>query len=287
MANPTASAPHLDAANKAHGSTLGDFSGGSRGGRPGMQRGNDNRRYNSPGNPSSTNSHQNPHGHEDTEIAKPSLGMSSGIAGAAAANTSVAAQEANNTKNQTSPLDVGANPQNPENQQSAKNESTASSAKDLASSKDPRAKAAEMADKELDLGPKIGTTLWLTWGLLSLVIVGAIPFNILLFSPKAVYKLTEIILDFFGIGEEMHAADEMGLDKIKITVADWQKAFIIFYDILLFMLIILFITTVLTAMCYVLGGTTGAVVAKVGDIATQNGGILTTLHAFCVQAGVN
>jgi hypothetical protein len=40
-------------------------------------------------------------------------------------------------------------------------------------------------------------------------------------------------------------------------------------------------------MCYVLGGTTGAVVAKVGDIATQNGGILTTLHAFCVQAGVN
>jgi hypothetical protein len=217
--------------------------------------------------------------------------MASGIAGAAAAsaavNANTAAQEAHNTNNQTSPLDVGANPQTPENQQGANNKSTASSAKDLASSKDPRAKVAEMADKELDLGPKIGTTLWLTWGLLSLVLVGAIPFNILLFSPKAVYKLTEIILDFFGIGEEMHAADEMGLDKIKIVVADWQKAFIIFYDILLFMLIILFITTVLTAMCYVLGGTTGAVVAKVGDIATQNGGMLTALHAFCVQAGVN
>jgi hypothetical protein len=275
MANPAVAAPHLDGVNKTPRSNPGEFNGGSRSGRPGMQRGSNNSRNSGRDGLS-----------REVETAAP-FAVAGGVGMAAAANTNDQQNDQEDYQDdereeQTNPLNVGENPQTPQNQPGSKAQSMADMAK---ASKDPRAIAAGLADKYLHLGAKLGTLLWIVWGLLSVVIIGAIPFNILLFSPKSVYRLTEIILDFFGFGEALQAADEVGLDKINITLADWQKGIIVLYDIILFMLIVIFITTVFTSMCYVLGGTAGAVVAKVGDVATQNGGMLTAIHSFCQQIG--
>lgn len=277
MANPAVAAPHLDGVNKTPRNNPGDFNGGPRSGRPGMQRGSNNSRNGDQDRLS-----------KEAEVAAPFA--VAGGAGAALANSG--ADDGNSDQQdylddaldeQVNPLDVGANPQTPQNQAGSNGQSIANMAK--ASSGDPRAMAAQLADEHLGLGKKIGTAMWLIWGILSLVLIGAIPFNILLFSPKSVYKLSEIILDFVGIGEELHAADKLGLDKVNITLTDWQKAIIILYDIILLMLVLIFLSSIAISLCYLsgAGGVTGTVVSKVADVATQSGGMFSAFNSFCQQ----
>jgi hypothetical protein len=274
MANPAVAAPHLDGVNKTPRNNPGDFNGGSGSGRPGMQRGSNNSRSNG--------SESLP---KEAEVAAP-LAVAGGVGMTAAANSGADDQgdyQDGELDEQNNPLDVGENPQTPQNQPGSSGQSIANMAK--ASGGDPRNLVAQLADEHLHLGARLGTLLWMLWGLLSIAIVGAIPFNILLFSPKSVYRLSEIILDFVGIGEELHAADKMGLDKINITLADWQKAIIILYDIILLMIILVLLSSLAISLCYSFGagGVTGAVVSKVADVATQSGGMFSAFNSFCQQ----
>ncbi len=112
---------------------------------------------------------------------------------------------------------------------------------------DPTQLAADLADEYLHLGTAMGTTLWYVWFASAVVslfpfvvtaIPGAIMFNLLLISPKLNYQITVWILDLVGIGEALQAANQMGLDKVDIKVAGWQKGFIIAYDVVLVVLLV-------------------------------------------------
>jgi hypothetical protein len=99
------------------------------------------------------------------------------------------------------------------------------------------------AATELGVGKKIGDILFVIWGLMFFLsgampllgLFNAIPFflifNLLLFSPKTVYRITEFILDAVGVGEILQAADKAGLGKTKITIRGFEKAGIIILDL--------------------------------------------------------
>jgi hypothetical protein len=160
----------------------------------------------------------------------------------------------------------------------------------LAQSKDPRQLAANLADKYLHVGSQLGFALFVVWGIIALgtvpavlIGIGLIPtaiFNMLLFSPKSVYRLSEFILDFFGFGEVLQAADELGLSKLNITIADWQKALIVFYDIIVAIIIVLFISTIFISTCTIANSSIGTVVGKTASIVSANSGI-AAISGFC------
>lgn len=155
---------------------------------------------------------------------------------------------------------------------------------------DPRQFLADEVDKHLHLGAKLGTALWLVWGAIAFVsipalvigvgIIPAVIFNMLLVSPKAVYKFSEILLDFVGVGEAMQAADEAGIGKIKITLKDWQKGIILFYDILVILVLAMIIFTTLISICYVTQGVVVQAGLKVTSFVTGNN-TYASIAAFC------
>lgn len=141
---------------------------------------------------------------------------------------------------------------------------------------DPRQLLANIADEQLGLGEKVGGLLWIIWGALTLVgalsmppIIGGLPFlivfNLLLVKPKWVYRLTVLILDLFGVGEALEAADKIGLDKVDIRIKAWQKLAIILVDIIYFMVIALVLYLLISGICSLFGGYTTGAVARIAD----------------------
>jgi hypothetical protein len=160
----------------------------------------------------------------------------------------------------------------------------------LSKSRDPRQLGADLADKYLHVGSQLGFALFVVWGIIALATiptlvigVGLIPaaiFNMLLFSPKTVYRISEFILDFCGFGEVLQAADEVGLDKVTIKISDWQKGLILFYDIIVALVIILFISIVLISLCSVANSTVGKVAGKAASVVSPNSAY-ATISSFC------
>ncbi len=160
----------------------------------------------------------------------------------------------------------------------------------LPESHDPRAVAANLADEYLHIGAKLGSALWLIWGLICLLTlpaviigVGLIPgivFNILLFSPKTVYRFSEILLDFVGVGEVMAAADEAGLGKVKITLKDWQKGLILLYDAIAAAIFAFMLFTILISVCYVTQPLVTQAGLKVASVVTGDSAY-SSLSALC------
>lgn len=161
----------------------------------------------------------------------------------------------------------------------------------LQQSRDPRQAVADLADKYLNLGSEVGMLLFVIWGVLSfgtlpavILGVGLIPgviFNILLFSPKTVYRITEFILDFIPAADvAVEAVDELGLGKVDIKIKDWQKGLILAYDAIAAIIIILFVSTVLISLCTISSGTVTNVAGKVSD-ALSGTNTYASLNAFC------
>ena len=151
---------------------------------------------------------------------------------------------------------------------------------------DPRKLAAQMADKHLKLGEKIGTILWIVWLALSFVtaiplIITGIPalmiLNLMLYSPKLVYRISEIILDFVGVGEVLQAADQVGLDKTDIKIKPWQKTIIVALDSLLIAIPIMLVMFIYSATC---GNSWISFGTKVVNIAS-----LGLVEDFCAAFG--
>jgi len=129
----------------------------------------------------------------------------------------------------------------------------------------------KIASLQEDEGRLIGFLLWVIWGLLSIAglivsisivgIVIAAPviliFNLLLISPRLVYRLTVWILDLFGIGEFLQGAEKSGIiDKHTIRIGGFEKTTIILFDILLFIGIVLMLVMFVYFSCW-LGEQTG------------------------------
>ncbi|HEY4506436.1 MAG TPA: hypothetical protein VJJ24_03255 [Candidatus Paceibacterota bacterium] len=131
----------------------------------------------------------------------------------------------------------------------------------------PRKMVADMVDERLKIGEKIGSLLWLIWMILTVIgfigsfitfgITGLMVLpvlNLLLVSPKLVYKITILILDFVGVGEVLTVINKIGLDKVKIVVAGWQKATIIALDAVVITIYALVISLMISTTCSILGG---------------------------------
>ncbi len=112
---------------------------------------------------------------------------------------------------------------------------------------DPRKIVGDLADQYLHYGAIIGFALWAIW--MTLAIGGLIPFlipglicavvlNVLLVSPKSVYRISKWILELVGVGEALTVVDTVGAAKADIRLAGWMKFTIIVYDLMLFMLFI-------------------------------------------------
>lgn len=109
---------------------------------------------------------------------------------------------------------------------------------------DPKQAAAQLADQALGAGTHIGDILFIIWGLLFLAggivpilglfnAIGAgVVFNLLLISPKTVYRLTELILDLVGFGEALQVLDKFGLSKTDIHLRGITKVGVVMVDII-------------------------------------------------------
>ncbi|HMR55100.1 MAG TPA: hypothetical protein PKD34_00710 [Candidatus Doudnabacteria bacterium] len=124
---------------------------------------------------------------------------------------------------------------------------------------------AKIDELQQDEGRLIGFLLWVIWGLLaiagaiiSITIVGAVLgglviliFNLLLVSPRLVYRLTVWILDLFGIGEFLQGAEKSGLiDKHTIRIGGFEKTTIILFDLVVFIGIILMLVMFVYFSCW-------------------------------------
>lgn len=130
-----------------------------------------------------------------------------------------------------------------------------------------------------EVGEKIGTLLWVIWGLLALIgllglitlvgipgaILTAIVFNGLLISPKLVYKLTVLILELVGVGEVLNVLDSTVIDENKIKIGGVQKLSILLFDLLFIIIVAGMIVLFLYISCWLGGQTTvlGSGAAKI------------------------
>jgi hypothetical protein len=132
--------------------------------------------------------------------------------------------------------------------------------------------AAKIDKAQQDIGRLIGFLLWLIWGLLAIVgliisitITGVLfgapvifIFNLLLISPRLVYRLTVWILDLFGIGESLQAAEKSGaIDKRKIRIGGFEKITIVLFDLLIFILVVLMFAVFVYFGCWLAEQTGG------------------------------
>lgn len=157
---------------------------------------------------------------------------------------------------------------------------------------DPRKMVGKLADKYLGLGEKIGTLLWIIWGILAILgalaglIIGGLPviliFNLLLVKPKWVYQLTLLILDLIGVGEALQIAGRFGLDQVDIRLKSWQKASIVIFDVILIFIIIFIIYVIISVACAPFGGTVSTAAAAVADFVTGNN-VFGVLNSFCAE----
>jgi len=174
----------------------------------------------------------------------------------------------------------------------------------LAAKGDPRGAVGEIAT-QIGVGKKFGHILFAVWGIL-FFLSGAIPivglfnasitfiiFNLLLFSPKTVYQITELILDLVGVGEVLQGLDKVGLSKTKITIAGWEKIAIIVMDVGFFIWHLIFVFMFTYYLCSLAGIGSGIpgvntvlnVVAKAGDAVT--GLPISGLREVCQSFGAN
>lgn len=142
--------------------------------------------------------------------------------------------------------------------------------------KDPRQVAAQLADEYLGLGRKTGHLLYVIWQVAAVAgwmpplfiagIPGLIMLNLLLVSPKLVYKITVYILILIpGVGEVAKSIDEAGLNKVKITLSGLEKAAIIFTDIAVAILIFIIVAFIYSVFCYSVNSSLGTTAAAGAD----------------------
>lgn len=125
---------------------------------------------------------------------------------------------------------------------------------------------ADQADKYFHAGRRIADLLFIIWLIIAVLglfamfygaSLGLFMLGLLSIWPKANYRITVLILDFFGVGEAIEVANKFGLIKTHIKLATWQHVVVWALIIIWVTVLLMFTLVTFLAIGWYLCGETG------------------------------
>lgn len=156
----------------------------------------------------------------------------------------------------------------------------------LDSLKDPTKLGAELGDKYLHLGKKVGHLLFITWLIVMAAgyalfffpaLIGLFMLNLLVISPKWCFRLTKWILYLIPVvGEVVKGLDEVGISNLKVEILPVEKYSIIAINVMYFIQMLAVFAFIMAIGCWAVGGVGGTVASWLDQT-----GVVSTLKDFC------